>query len=258
MKSLLHARLLTLNIGLYQFRPGVITTIVTAALLYLMLWMGNWQWEKGQYREHLEQTVAARKDLQPVDWTLLPEKPEQWKYLPVKIEGRFDTERQFLHDNRILNGQAGYHVYTPFKAKNGDVILVNRGWVALGRTRQELPDIGVSEQVTHIVGLVDTPPAKGVLLSGDLHRNQRWPMVLQYIDIDELGAMTGYNLENKIIWLKPGTDHGYARQYPSVDLQSAKNTGYAFQWLAMSLALLIIYIVVNTKRREPPSTTGDT
>jgi cytochrome oxidase assembly protein ShyY1 len=33
-------------------------------------------------------------------------------------------------------------------------------------------------------------------------------------------------------------------------LDSTKNTGYAFQWFAMMAALLVIYIAVNTKKRQ--------
>ena len=261
MKSLLHARLFTLRVGLYQFNPGIISTIVTGGLLYVMLWMGAWQWEKGEYRKHLEQTVAARKDLAPVDWASLPDNPELWKYLPVKLQGRFDSDRQFLHDNRIVKGRSGYNVYTPFISNNGDVLLVNRGWVPLGRTRQDLPNIDVTGQLVSIVGLVDAIPEKGVVLADNLHQGNRWPVVLQYLDIEEIGAMSGYNLQDKIVWLKPGSDHGYYREYPSADLQSAKNAGYAFQWLAMSIALLIIYIVVNTHKTNkqlPQDPTGNT
>ena len=250
MKSLLHARLFSLRIGLYQFSPGIITTIVTAGLLYIMLRMGMWQWEKGEYRANLEQTVAARKDLSPIDWYLLPDKPEQWKYLPVRLHGHFDNARQFLHDNRIVNGRSGYNVYTPFITDSGDVLLINRGWLPLGRTRQDLPDISVTEQPVTLTGLVDTVPEKGVVLADNLHNGDNWPVVLQYLDIEELSAMSGYPLQDKIVWLKPGTEHGYYREYPSINLNSAKNTGYAFQWFAMSIALLVIYIVVNTRKLE--------
>ena len=250
MKSLLHARLFTLKLGLYQFSPGIITTIITAALLYLMLWMGMWQWQKGEYRAHLEQTVAARKDLAPIDWYLLPEQPELWKYLPVRLRGHFDSSRQFLHDNRIVRGRSGYNVYTPFIAEGGQVILVNRGWVPLGRTRQDLPDIRVTEAPLTLTGLVDSVPEKGVLLADNLHQGGRWPMVLQYLDVKELSAMSGYPLQDKIVWLAPDNEHGYYREYPSVNLDSAKNTGYAFQWFAMSIALLVIYFVVNTTRLD--------
>jgi len=33
-----------------------------------------------------------------------------------------------------------------------------------------------------------------------------------------------------------------------LNLNSAKNNGYAFQWFAMSFALLMIYFFVNTQR----------
>jgi surfeit locus 1 family protein len=250
VKALLHARLVNLNIGLYQFNPGIITTIITAGLLYIMLWMGMWQWEKGEFRQNLEQTVAARKDLAPIDWYLLPAEQQQWKYLPVQISGRFDNARQFLRDNRIVAGRAGYDVYTPFITNSGEVLLLNRGWLPQGRTRQDLPDIEVTQQEVTITGLVDSLPEKGVILADNVHQANSWPRVLQYLDIAEMNAMTGYTLLDKIVWLKPDTDYGYYREYPSVDLQSAKNTGYAFQWFAMSVALSIIYIVVNTKKRK--------
>lgn len=217
-------------------------------MLYLMLWLGNWQWEKGEYREYLEQTVQHRKDLEPTELHLLPAAAEARKYLPVVLTGRFDDRHQFLHDNRIVRGRSGYNVYTPFITDTNKVLLVNRGWLPTGRTRQEIPDIDVSTEQTTIYGLVDSYPEKGFVLSDNAHQGTTWPLVLQYLDHEETGAISGYDLLDMIVWMKPDTEHGYYREYPSVDLDSAKNTGYAFQWFAMSFALCVIYIVVNTRK----------
>ena len=35
-----------------------------------------------------------------------------------------------------------------------------------------------------------------------------------------------------------------------VNMRSEKHTAYAFQWFALSFALLIIYIVVNSKKQN--------
>jgi cytochrome oxidase assembly protein ShyY1 len=63
--------------------------------------------------------------------------------------------------------------------------------------------------------------------------------------------MLGYELYDMIVWLDEGKSDASAGIYqydlPVLNLNSAKNNGYAFQWFAMSLALLIIYLVVNTK-----------
>jgi cytochrome oxidase assembly protein ShyY1 len=53
-----------------------------------------------------------------------------------------------------------------------------------------------------------------------------------------------------IVWLDAEAEHGFHREIPALKLDSAKNTGYAFQWFAMSAALFIIYIAVNVKRTK--------
>lgn len=217
-------------------------------MLYIMVSMGLWQWHKGEYRDHLEQTVKSRMDLPPVTLNLLPQEPDQRKYLPVQITGRFDSERQFLHDNRIYQRYSGYHVYTPFITDTGVTLLVNRGWQPLGRTRQDFPDLAVTNETITISGLIDSLPAKGVVLSNYNNAHTGWPQVLQYLDIDELQSIYGSQLMNTMLWLTPETEHGYFRQYPALDLNSEKNFGYAFQWFAMCVALGIIFLVVNTKR----------
>ena len=75
-------------------------------------------------------------------------------------------------------------------------------------------------------------------------------MVLQYIDIDEMSGMLGYELMPMVLRLDKEADHGFHREIPVLNLDAAKNTGYAFQWIAMSTALLVIYIAVNTKREK--------
>ena len=48
----------------------------------------------------------------------------------LRVQGQFDTERQFLLDNIILDGRYGYYVVTPLRlSDDNDVLLVNRGWI---------------------------------------------------------------------------------------------------------------------------------
>ena len=73
-------------------------------------------------------------------------------------------------------------------------------------------------------------------------------MVLQYIDTQEISGMLGYEVMPMVLRLDKEADHGFYREIPVLNLDSAKNTGYAFQWYAMLVALLVIYIAVNTKK----------
>ena len=53
-----------------------------------------------------------------------------------------------------------------------------------------------------------------------------------------------------VIWLNENEAGSFEYDLPVLNLNATKNNGYAFQWFAMSLALLIIYIVVNTKSNK--------
>ena len=249
MKSLFHARLLTLNIGSFVFSPGIVPSIVTLILLYIMLSMGQWQAGKAEYKRNLQQKIEERKNLQPVGINEIPHEMDERLFLPVVIDGSYDVEHSFLHDNRIINGHAGYDIYTPFRMANGDTILVNRGWVVQGRTRDDLPLFETPAESIGFKGLLDKPPSKGVVLADNLHSSHEWPMVLQYVDLNELEQVLGYKLMPVILRLDAGAEHGFHRELPALKLDSAKNTGYAFQWYAMSAALFGIYMAVNIKRR---------
>jgi len=73
-------------------------------------------------------------------------------------------------------------------------------------------------------------------------------LVLKYVDLPELNKLLGYELYDMVLWLDQDEAGGFDYDLPVLNLNSAKNSGYAFQWFAMSAALLIIYLVVNTKR----------
>lgn len=251
MKSLLHARLFKLSIGAYTFSPGILPTVVTAVLLYTMLTLGQWQKEKGEYINNQQTKINDRRNLSPVSMQELPHEPEDQVFIPVIVSGTFDAEHHFYFDNRIVNGFAGYDIFTPFRMDDGHTILVNRGWLKQGRTRQELPEFDTVTTPVSFKALVDRPPSKDFMLAENVHNQLAWPMVLQYIDTGEMSKMLGYEVMPMILRLDKDADHGFHREIPVMNLDHAKNTGYAFQWYAMSAALLLIYIAVNTKKKQP-------
>jgi len=210
--------------------------------------LGQWQLERAEYKEDLLNKIAERKDLAPVSIQELPHSEDDRIFLPVRLSGTFDGEHQFLYDNRIVEKRAGYHVYTPLLLDNGQRLLVNRGWVPQGKTRQDLPKLPVSTSEVEFTGLMDKTPSKGITLADNLHTDIRWPMVLQYIDIIELERFTGFSFNPMVVWMDAGSDNILHHELPVLKLDCAKNRGYAFQWYAMATALIIIYTVVNTKR----------
>mgnify|MGYP000282821630 FL=1 len=151
-------------------------------------------------------------------------------------------------DNITFDRRVGYHVFTPVKISDSKTILVNRGFVSQGKSRAQLPIIETPHGKIEVQGLLDLTPSRTLLLAENVQETSRWPVVLQYIDLPEINQLLGYELYDMVLWLNPDEAGSFEYDLPVLNLNAAKNSGYAFQWFAMSAALLIIYLVVNTKR----------
>ena len=256
IKSIRQHRLFTLRISSFDFCPGIISSLVTIFLLYTMVSLGFWQLDRADFKAALQQQIEQRKDQPVSSLDELTGSTEDRRFFPVSFTAEYDAEHSFLLDNKIFNGRVGYHVYTPVKINASKAILVARGFIDLGESRERLPEFDTPEGVITFDGLLDLPPSKTLVLAENVQQTERWPVVLQYIDLDEISRLSGYELYDMVLWLKPDVSATREVQkngsleydLPALNLNAAKNNGYAFQWFAMSLALLIIYIVVNSKR----------
>jgi surfeit locus 1 family protein len=243
-------RLVSVNVASYHFNPGLFSTLITAALLYTMVSLGFWQLDRAEFKDTLQQKIVERKNLSPVDLTALPRSADDRRYYPLKFSGEYDAAHSFLLDNKVLHGDAGYHVFTPVKIDNNRTILVDRGFIKQGKSRDDLPIIKTPAGKIEFQGLLDLTPPRALLLAENVQETARWPVVLQYIDLREIEQILGYPLYDMVLWLDQDQSGSLEYDLPTLNLNSAKNNGYAFQWFAMTLALLLIYIVVNTKRRN--------
>ena len=241
-------RLISFHIVSYHFNPGVLSSLITAGFLYVMLSLGFWQLDRAEFKDTLQQKISDRKNLSPVALAELPASSDSRRYYPVKFTGEFDDQHSFLLDNITFNGHVGYYVFTPVKVNGTKTILVNRGFVSQGKTRDQLPDVTASAGEIEISGLLDFSPSRTLLLAENVQETSRWPVVLQYVDLIEISELLDYELYDMVLWLNPEQAGSFEYDLPALNLNAAKNNGYAFQWFAMSLALFIIYIVVNTKR----------
>ena len=243
-------RLFTLRLASYQFSPGIVSTLVTVSLLYTMISLGFWQLDRAEFKDALQQKIEQRKNLPPSAIDTLAVSSDERRYLPVNIRGVYDTQHSFFLDNKISNGRVGYHVFTPLIVSDSRAVLVSRGFIEMGKTRDVLPEIETPAVEVELQGLLDLPPSRALVLAENLHHSNRWPVLLQYLDLAELSQMLGYELYDMVVWIDREETGIFGYDLPVLNLNSAKNNGYAFQWFAMSLVLFVIYVVVNTKKRN--------
>ena len=239
-----------MHVASYHFNPGTLSTLVTVALLYTMMSLGFWQLDRAEFKDTLQQKIDERKNLSEITLDLAPLSTDDRRYLPVKLSGEFDQQYSFLLDNKTFKGQVGYHIFTPLKMTDSKAVLISRGFVKMGKTREQLPEIVTPENDLIVRGILDLEPSRALVLAENVNQSDSWPVVLQYVDIKEISTMLGYELYDMIVWLNEDEAGSFEYDLPVLNLNAVKNNGYAFQWFAMSLALFIIYIVVNVKRRE--------
>jgi len=250
IKKIRQYRLVSIRISSYHFNPGVFSTLATIVLLYTMISLAFWQLDRAEFKATLQQKIIERKSLSASAITELPASKESRRFLPVRLQGEFDDQHSFLLDNKTFDGRVGYHVFTPVKLNNFKTILVNRGFVSLGKTRDQLPKVDAPDGKIEISGLLDMAPSRTLVLAENVQETSRWPVVLQYVDLIEIEQILDYELYDMVLWLNPDEAGSFEYDLPVLNLNAAKNNGYAFQWFAMSLALFIIYTVVNTKRKN--------
>jgi surfeit locus 1 family protein len=114
-------------------RAGLLwPTLLALAGLAVLIGLGTWQMSRKAWKEGLLARIAERARASPVP---LSDALRGWRetgdveYLHVRVTGRFrhaDERYVFAIDERL---GPGFHVYTPLETADGQLVLVNRGFV---------------------------------------------------------------------------------------------------------------------------------
>lgn len=208
-------------------------------LLPLLLGLGIWQYTRYQEKKSLEQVYENRRQLSPVALSQL-KTFEDPLYLPVEVTGRFDASRYFLLDNQIWQGQAGYELIMPFQTRDGQWLLVNRGWIPMTQ-REVLPEVNTEIAEQTLKGVIYRSFGKPFLLSED-HWSNEWPKRIQAIDFPRMKSSLGGLVGEFTLVLNPGQPSTEQVRPLSLNMKSDKHLAYAFQWFAMAFVLVGLYI----------------
>lgn len=240
-----------LSIGRYQFRPGVVPSLVFLVLMVLLLLLANWQWHRAGEKRRLLEAREAHCQAPPL--LLDRETPDVVldRFRPAVARGHYQADQQWLLDNRVYRGRVGYHVFSLFRTTSGRQLLVNRGWVPVGYDREFLPELPLPAGEVVLCGHLDRPESVGLVMGRQPLDSLQQTVVLQSLDVAALSASRGLRLMPLTLVLDEGQSGGLQYDWaPSTVMGPERHLGYAVQWLALAVALLIIYVGVNTRRIE--------
>jgi surfeit locus 1 family protein len=237
-----------IKIGSRIFAPRVFTTLLTIALIVLLISLGRWQLRRADEKRVLFDSFAAGTEAaRSIDLTTPPVR----RYQHVEASGRYDQDRQVLIDNMVDAERAGYFVITPFALAGGGWVLVNRGWVPLGASRAQRPAIAVPGDARQVRGRADHMPSPGIQMGTKAALAPPYPVVASFpsrAEIAQLLRESSWTAATDLVLLDPGEPDGYVRHWSAPGFPPMRHIGYAVQWFALALTLAVIYVVTNLRR----------
>jgi len=239
----------------YYFRFSFLGTILAILGISLFFSLGTWQVNRAGVKEKLQHDIESRQNQPSFTLQRSIDNISSKSFVPVKALGHYDAKYEILIDNEIQQGKAGYHVLTPLiLSDDQSVIMVNRGWVPLGRSRDVLPELTAPAGSLVIHGRISPHKSKPALIldQGNIEPGKVW----QFFDFEKYTKYTGYNLLPVVILLDKKSSDGYIRNWPKYTSKVGMHIGYAVQWYVFAVIVLITYIAVNLKKKEQSDDNG--
>ncbi len=227
--------------------------IAYLCLLPILLTLGVWQLNRAEEKRALIGLQEQRQSSEKLVLSAtMPGSAEALLYKPIQAVGHYDGNHQYLLDNQVSKGKVGYFVLTPFRLNNENkAVLVNRGWLPLGKGRSDLPDVNVELREITMTGRINRFPTVGLKLVGAEIPTDSWPALVQVIDTDVLAKQLGYPLFNFQVELDKEAGYGFKREWREpLTMSPEKHVAYAVQWFLLAITLTVLFVKYGFKKRH--------
>lgn len=239
-----------------QTKSIVGLTALMLAGLAVLIGLGVWQLKRLEWKQGLIAQIEARTKGPPItleDAVALAGEGRDPSYYRVRVDGRFHHAKE-LYLYAVSDGRVGWHVITPLETEDGDVVLVDRGFVPDKLKDPSARALGQVENVVTVTGIVRTPETQTVFTPDNEPKANRW----FWRDLAGMARsmFPGGTTEVAPFFLEadksevPGgwPEGGQTRlEIPNNHLQ------YAITWFLLAAGLLIVYgLYVRSLYRRPP------
>lgn len=226
------------------FRPGRATTAATAAVLALTLAAAQWQTHRAEFKESLARRFDALASAPLLDVSGGRMDAAELEFARIRITGEYLPGKTIFLDNRVYRGRAGYHVLSPLKSGEGSpAVLINRGWIPAGPSRDHLPDIDTPSGRQIVEGVAVVPPKRVFELAADSTTGPLRQNVLP----EKLSRELGLPLAPLVIQQTGPATPGLVQDWPRPDFGAEKHRMYALQWYSFAGLALVLYVALNLR-----------
>lgn len=237
----------------YLFKQSIFISLITLIAIAILVRLGFWQINRAEEKKakatFIEQqhqkailNIYSDNDYLLQDTKLI--------YQNVQLRGYFDPANQFYLDNKKYQGKPGYEVITPFRLENSKhFLLINRGWVAMGENRSELPSIKTPDGRVNLSGRI-MKIAPIVYRPGVNKPTDKSGRVWLYLDTEYFSYKSAYSVYPVILLLDKQSNYGFICQWPRFIAKPEIHFAFALQWFSFALFILFAYLWFGVKEVE--------
>ena len=237
----------------YKFEFKLFPTLIFAITFCGFIVLGFWQIDRADQKNVLNSNYTDRQQEATIvlDKNNIMDEKSSLLWRKVEFEGSFLNKQNIILDNQIFNQIAGFNIITPFKIKGSNsIVLVNRGWHPNLKNREMLPVINEIKGERSLLGYIAGFPVSGIKLGkNNIETLNSQIFRFQRLDTLELNYFLSANVMPYMIYLDPIIDKEFYENFKLPAPDSQKNYGYAFQWFAFAITLLIIFIRLSMTRK---------
>ncbi|WP_229874862.1 SURF1 family cytochrome oxidase biogenesis protein [Amycolatopsis deserti] len=241
LKFLLRPSWLALVVGVLAFAFACFTLL------------SPWQFSRNDQREAQNRAIEASltADPRPLNDVLprgaTPDVNTEWSR--VEITGTYLPEQEVVARLRTVQGQPAFEVLTPFRTTDGQIVLVDRGYLQPD-SRTEVPPYAA-------------PPAGTVTIVARIREDENDPKNRDaFADASTHGKLQSYTVDSRVVARSSGLDirsgyfqldsdqPGVLNPLPLPQTDAGPFFSYALQWIAfgvMAIAGLLYFTIREMK-----------
>lgn len=217
---------------------GYLAFVVVFAIACVLL--SQWQLARRAEAVNADHKVEANYDSTPesIESALpsLASYREAQEWSQVRLDGEYLRDEQLLVRTRPLGGNPGFEVLVPFLLTNGNVFIVDRGWVAVGND-QDSPDSVPAAPAGESTVVVRLRPGEPRLPGRSAPPGQ-----IATIELNDIHAILGRPTYTGAYGLMVSEDPPAATRpaaLPKPAIDEGPHLSYAFQWLVFGILAFV-------------------